>query len=62
MLYIQLRMIAAIELVLKLILLQIVGGTNIRCKNQCRAVFNISMLNRLYNMRRIISLKRMRTA
>lgn len=43
-------------------MVQMVGGTNIRCKNQSRAVFNISMLNLLYNMRRIISLNRMRTA
>lgn len=43
-------------------MVQMVGGTNIRCKNRSRAVFNISMLNLLYNMRRIISLNRIRTA
>jgi len=36
---------------------QMVGGTNIRCKNFERAYFNISMLNLLYNMRRFISLQ-----
>ena len=36
---------------------QMVGGTNIRCKNGARAVFNISMLNLLYNMRRVLSLE-----
>ena len=35
---------------------QMVGGMTIRCKNQSRAVFNISMMNLLYNMRRVISL------
>lgn len=43
-------------------MVQMVGGTNIRCKTQNRAEFNISMLNLLYNMRRVISLNRMRTA
>jgi IS5 family transposase len=43
-------------------MVQMVGGTTIRCKNQSRAVFNISMLNMLYNMRRVASLNRMRTA
>lgn len=43
-------------------MVQMVGGTNIRCKNQIRAEFNISMLNLLYNMRRVVSLNRMRTA
>lgn len=43
-------------------MVQMVGGTNIRCKNKSRAEFNISMLNLLYNMRRVISLNRMRTA
>lgn len=38
-------------------MVQMVGGTNIRCKNLNRAVFNISMLNLLYNMRRVLSLK-----
>ncbi len=37
-------------------MVQMVGGTNIRCKNQERATFNISMLNMVYNMRRIISI------
>jgi IS5 family transposase len=37
-------------------MVQMVGGTNIRCKNQSRAVFNISMLNLVYNMRRVLSL------
>jgi len=36
---------------------QMCGGTNIRCKNQSRAVFNISMLNLVYNMRRVLSLE-----
>jgi IS5 family transposase len=35
---------------------QMVGGMTIRCKNKERATFNISMLNLLYNMRRILSL------
>lgn len=43
-------------------MVQMVGGTNIRCKNKLRAEFNISMLNLLYNMRRVISLNRMRAA
>ena len=43
-------------------MVQMVGGTSIRCKNGTRAVFNISMLNLLYNMRRVLSLNRMRTA
>ena len=43
-------------------MVQMLGGTSIRCKNECRAVFNISMLNLLYNMRRVVSLKRMREA
>jgi len=43
-------------------MVQMVGGTNIRCKNLSRAVFNISMLNLLYNMRRVGSLSRMQTA
>ncbi len=38
-------------------MVQMVGGTTIRCKSQERADFNISMLNLLYNMRRVISLK-----
>jgi len=40
-------------------MVQMVGGTNIRCKNQSRAIFNISMLNLLYNMRRVATLDRM---
>jgi IS5 family transposase len=43
-------------------MVQMVGGTNIRCKNQSRAVFNISMLNLVYNMRRVVSLDRMQPA
>jgi len=43
-------------------MVQMVGGTYIRCKNLSRAEFNISMLNLLYNMRRIVSLDRMRAA
>ena len=42
-------------------MVQMVGGTNIRCKNLNRATFNISMLNLLYNMRRVASLNRMCT-
>jgi len=38
-------------------MVQMVGGTNIRCKEEKRATFNISMLNLLYNMRRVISLE-----
>jgi len=37
-------------------MVQMVGGTTLRCKNQARATFNISMLNLLYNMRRLVSL------
>jgi len=43
-------------------MVQMVGGTNIRCKSISRATFNISMLNLLYNMRRVVSLERMQTA
>lgn len=46
-------------------MVQMVGGTTVRCKNLMRATFNISMLNLLYNMRRIFSLthpKELRTA
>jgi IS5 family transposase len=39
-------------------MVQMAGGTNIRCKNHSRAVFNISMLNLVYNMRRAVSLDR----
>jgi IS5 family transposase len=38
-------------------MVQMVGGTNIRCKEGKRATFNISMLNLLYNMRRVMSLE-----
>lgn len=38
-------------------MVQMVGGTYIRCKNLERATFNVSMLNLLYNMRRVLSLK-----
>jgi IS5 family transposase len=41
---------------------QMLGGTAIRSKNQKRATFNISMLNLLYNMRRVLFLNRPRTA
>jgi IS5 family transposase len=43
-------------------MVQMVGGTNIRCKSLSRATFNISMLNLLYNMRRFVTLDRLRTA
>jgi IS5 family transposase len=43
-------------------MVQMVGGTTIRCKNLSRAAFNIAMLNLVYNMRRIVSLNRMQTA
>jgi len=43
-------------------MVQMCGGTSIRCKNQSRATFNISMLNLCYNMRRILSLRRMQAA
>jgi IS5 family transposase len=42
-------------------MVQMVGGTNIRCKNGNRAAFNISMLNLVYNMRRVVSLERILT-
>ena len=38
-------------------MVQMVGGTTIHCKNQTRATFNISMLNLIYNMRRVVSLE-----
>ncbi len=38
-------------------MVQMLGGTSIRSKNIKRATFNISMLNLLYNMRRVLSLK-----
>ena len=37
-------------------MVQMAGGTNIRCKNGKRAALGISMLNLLYNMRRFMSL------
>lgn len=37
-------------------IVQMAGGTEVRCKNLARAAFNISMLNLIYNMRRILSL------
>jgi IS5 family transposase len=37
-------------------MVQMLGGTFIRCKSGMRAAFGISMLNLLYNMRRIVSL------
>lgn len=40
-------------------MVQMVGGTNIRCKNIKRATFNISLLNMIYNMRRMITLNRL---
>jgi IS5 family transposase len=43
-------------------MVQMLGGTTIRSKNQKRATFNISMLNLLYNMRRVLFLNRLRTA
>jgi len=43
-------------------MVQMVGGTSIRCKNENRAVFNISLLNLVYNMRRVVSLNRTQTA
>jgi len=43
-------------------MVKMTGGTNIRCKNLSRATFSISMMNLLYNMRRVIILNRMRTA
>jgi len=43
-------------------MVQMVGGTTIRCKNLSRATFSISMLNLLYNMRRLVTLDRLRAA
>ena len=43
-------------------IVQMVGGTSIRCKNGNRAAFNISMMNLLYNMRRVVSIDRMQEA
>lgn len=42
-------------------MVQMAGGTSIRCKNYNRACFNIALLNLVYNMRRVLSLNRMRT-
>lgn len=39
-------------------MVQMVGGTTIRCKNMQRAAFNISMLNLIYNMRRVLSIEK----
>jgi IS5 family transposase len=39
-------------------LVQMFKGTNMRCKSLVRASFNISMLNLLYNMRRVIFLNK----
>lgn len=39
-------------------MVQMVGGTTIRCKNMLRAIFNISMLNLIYNMRRVLSIEK----
>jgi IS5 family transposase len=43
-------------------MVQMVNGTTIRCKNSSRAFFNISMLNLLYNIRRVATLNRMQRA
>ena len=43
-------------------MVQMVGGTSVRSKNLSRAIFNISMLNMLYNMRRVLFLNRPKTA
>ena len=37
---------------------QMVGGTTIRCKNLKRATFNISLINLIYNMRRLLSIEK----
>ena len=37
-------------------MVQMVGGTSLRCKSLIRAEFNIALLNMIYNMRRLISL------
>lgn len=39
-------------------MVQMVGGTTLRCKNLVRAKFNIATLNMLYNMRRFVFLVR----
>jgi len=41
-------------------MVQMIGGTSIRCKSMSRASFNISLLNLLYNMRRMVTLTRVR--
>lgn len=41
-------------------IVQMAGGTEIRCKNMVRAIFNISMINLVYNMRRMLSIKKHR--
>jgi len=38
------------------------GGITLRCKNQLRATFNVSMLNLLYNIRRTVTLTRLQKA
>jgi len=43
-------------------MVQMVGGTTVRCKNLTRATFNISLMNLLYNIRRVVTLNRLRTA
>jgi IS5 family transposase len=43
-------------------MVQMLGGTSVRCKNLRRAAFNISMLNLLYNMRRVLFLSRPKKA
>jgi IS5 family transposase len=43
-------------------IVQMVGGTTVRCKNIQRATFNISMMNLVYNMRRVASLELMKKA
>jgi IS5 family transposase len=37
-------------------IVQMVGGTSIRCKSLTRAKFNISLMNLVYNMRRVLSI------
>lgn len=39
-------------------MVQMVGGTTLRCKNFLRAELNISLLNMIYNMRRVVFLER----
>jgi len=39
-------------------IVQMVGGTSIRCKNIMRANFSISMMNLIYNIRRVISINK----